>query len=71
MFYDILFGNFQIGPKTNSTRKKLRRSLCLKRPFWLDAVKDSVVDFARDPRTFLEDRNSGEVHYVEEPVVRV
>jgi hypothetical protein len=34
-------------------------------------VKDSVVDFARDPRTFLEDRNSGEVHYVEEPVVRV
>lgn len=34
MFYDILFGNFQIGPKSNSTRKKLRRSLCSKRPFW-------------------------------------
>jgi len=32
MFYDILFGNFQIGPKSNFTRKKLRRSLCLKRP---------------------------------------
>ncbi len=32
-----------------------------------NAVKDSVVDLARDPMTIVDERNSGEFHYSSEP----